>query len=168
MAHYGQLIDAGEPYKENFTRLLAKFYGNPILIKIDTANGYSMYVGRIQCLLAIEKRYLIVYLPEDSQPMGTLRSLAEMNWVNLQARTLESQFPNATLIQYEPKRLPGLDVPIFLTKRENDETTYKPMGDDLPLVITMLTPKKLSYNYQDKGTIVSALETFQTILTWAN
>lgn len=170
MAHYGQLIDNEAKdffnIKEKFRALLVKFFNNPIMLKLKTFNDHDMYVSEIRCLLSVQKRYVIAYAKEDGFSKGTLKRLEHINWENFQTRTLdESQLPkNLPLIQHVPNQLPGLDNVISKISSSETETVYS--TNKFPLTITMLHPKKMSYNYQDKGTIASALETYQTILTW--
>lgn len=167
MAHYGELIETGEPTREKFNLLIVKFYNNPVMIKLKSAGSHSMYVAKVRCLLSTQKRYLILYVREDGLQLGTPRYLKDLDWDNFQTRTLdELPLPaNAPYVQYAPARLPGLDGAIAKVGATETETTYQATGE-FPLVVTMLHPKKMSYNYQDKGSIVSALETYQTILTW--
>ena len=167
MANYGELIETGEPTMEKFNSLLTKFYNDPVMIKLKTTGTHSMYVAKVQCMLSTQKRYIILYVDEDGYHPGSSRYLRDLDWVNFQTRTLdELPLPaNTPYVQYAPIRLPGLDAVINKTNGTETDTTYNAVGE-FPLVVTMLHPKKMSYNYQDKGSIVSALETYQTILTW--
>lgn len=167
MAHYGQLIDTGETKQDKFNSLLVQFYNNPVMVKLKTVNNHGMFVAKVHCLLSAQKRYIIAYVDRDMSPNGTHVRLDSLRWDNFQTRTLdEMEMPaNTPYVQYAPKRIQGLDNAISKIDASNNSTTYQAVGE-FPLTVTMIHPKKMSFNYQDKGTIVSALETFQTILTW--
>ena len=67
--------------------------------------------------------------------------------------------------RYEPRHMPPLNQKITIKTQNENQSTYN--AESFPVVITLLhTRKKNTFQYQPSGTIVSALETFQTIINF--
>jgi hypothetical protein len=116
------------------------------------------------CLLSKECRYIIAITHLNNFSLGTVEELKTMKWVSIQTRTLTEQYSVETHV-YEPKAEGPLATTINRIKKDKDSSTYE--SSELPIIITLLhTPKKS--NYQDKGTIVVAIETWETIITFSS
>ena len=95
---------------------------------------------------------------------GTTKKMDELTWISLQTRTLEDQH-NLKPHTYQAVQKPPLNQKINIQDQNEKQSTYHSTG--FPLVITLLhTRKNNSYQYQPTGTVVSALETFQTIINF--
>lgn len=166
MAQYGQVLDGGyEPEKDYIYTLFVDYFNNPIMTKIkDINNTYSMYACKMYCLLSKECRYIIAITHLNNFKLHTVEELRTMKWVSLQTRTLTEQYSVETHV-YEPKAEGPLATTINRIKKDKDSSTYE--SSELPIIVTLLhTPKKS--NYQDKGTIVVAIETWETIITFSS
>lgn len=165
MAQYGQVLDGGyEPEKDYVYSLFVNYFNNPTMTKIKDVGNYSMYGCKIYCLLSKECRYIIAITHMDNYTSGTVEELKNIKWISLQTRTLSEQYNVETHV-YEPKSEGPLATRITRVKKDNNSSTYE--SNELPIIITLLhTPKKS--NYQDKGTVVVALETWETIVTFAS
>jgi hypothetical protein len=60
------------------------------------------------------------------------------------------------------KRTPELQRRLKVVHRDREVTTYQ--VDSLPIHVSLLHMRKMEYEYPDEGTLISALETFRTIL----
>jgi hypothetical protein len=161
MAHYGQLLDIFEPDKEKMYKAFSDYFNNPIMHKIKDVNNHSMYMSKTSCLLTNECRYIICFLPKDNMHIGTKDSLSTLRWLSLQTRAMADNHdlpPHG----YHPNREGYLNIPIFRTNVTPEASTYK--CDTLPLIITLLH-KKSEQDYQSRGNIIAALETYSTIIT---
>lgn len=165
MAQYGQVLDGGyEPEKDYVYSLFVNYFNNPTMTKIKDMNNYSMYACKVYCLLSKECRYIIAITHMDNYSSGTVEELKTIKWISLQTRTLFEQY-NVQTHAYEPKAEGPLATGIVRIKKDNNTSTYE--STELPIIVTLLhTPKKS--NYQDKGTIVVALETWETIVTFSS
>jgi len=163
MASYGQILDTGyDPVKDNIYPLFHQYFENPRLVKIKNVDKYSMYMVKIHALLGVEFRYLIAFVPKNDLPIRDEKFLSQLEWESLQTRTLTDDhiIPSHS---YTPKRLPNLDQKIQLRSKDDNQYVYNVI--DLPIRITLLpTSKGLDYN--PSGTVVSALETYQTLVNW--
>ena len=117
------------------------------------------------CLLANVCRYLIAFVPVDDVKIFNSKTLSELRWVSFQTRTLDDKHEIKSF-PYTPKRGSELDAVIKKVQVTSDSVEYS--CKDIPIIINLLHQGKNVPSYQEKGTVVSALETFQTIITLDN
>ena len=121
-------------------------------------------MNRVYGMLCNEQRYIVAVILEDNMPIGTNKKLADLQWKSFQTRTSSEKYQGVRSFVYDQKRNDPYTSQIRLVKRENNNCEY--ISDTIPITITLLVPKgKSMYEYQPKGTIASALETFNTIIT---
>ena len=162
---YGQILEEYEPDVEVMYKAFTTFFNNPTMTKTKDVNKYSVYMSKTYCLLSNECRYLVAMVQRDNRGVGTLESLDTMQWVSFQTRTLRDIHdlpPHA----YNAKRGGPLDCEIVRTQNENRASTYK--CENFPIEISILHTGKGPSEYQDRGTIIAALETYQTIVKLNN
>jgi hypothetical protein len=84
----------------------------------------------------------------------------------LQTRTLPyDEYSNIKSHGYIPKEMGPLLAKINRTNITDEASTYE--CDDYPIIITLLhTRNKTSLTYQNSGTVIAALETWETIITF--
>lgn len=161
MAHYGEIFEAYEPDKDIMYKAFDTYFNSPVLTKIKNINGNSMYMTKIVCLLGNESRYIICFVIQDDLPVGTIEKLSNMRWLSLQTRSL-SDIYNIPSHRYQPKADGPLNVVINRINVTSEASTYK--CDSFPISVTLLH-KKGESDYQPKGNVISALETYATIIT---
>lgn len=166
MAEYGKMIDEFASVNEDIYKMFVDYLNNPIMVKTKDEEGYSVYVCKLYCLLNKDCRYIIVFTKIDTNMIGSEIKLKDLNWVSLQTRTLPSdEYSNISSHGYIPKEKGPLLSKIIRIKIEDEASTYK--CDDYPLIITLLhTKNKTSTSYNNRGTIIAALETWETIVTF--
>lgn len=170
MTTYGEIIDDYNPMKNNMYKMFSDYFVDPMMTKMKDENNLSMYVCRLYCLLNRECRYIIVFTEESQNSVGTLTNLSTLEWVSLQTRTLPEDFENFHDIKtshgYHPALQGSLVTLIKRTKATKEASTYE--CDEFPIIVTLLhTDKNTKEVYQNKGTIIHALETFQTVITFS-
>jgi hypothetical protein len=164
MAFYGSLIDEFASVNDNIYTMFTNYFNNPIMTKIKNEDKYSMYYTKSYCLLSKECRYIIVITDMDDYPLGTENQMKNLKWISLQTRTLFEQY-DIKSHGYTPIAQGPLLAHIYKEKKDEYATTY--ICKDLPLVVTLLhTERKNADSYQAKGTIIAALETWETIITF--
>lgn len=163
MAHYGKMLDAFEPEKELIYQSFVEYLNNPVLEKTKDTQGLSMYMTKTFCLLSNECRYIIVLVKKDKNTVGFRQNLQNMFWVSLQTRTLPQKGDCNTNHSYTPKHGGEIDTPI---KRDDyNERASNYSCEKFPnLLVTLLHTKEGPREYQDKGSIITALETYQTVV----
>lgn len=164
MASYGVIIDEFASINDNIYKMFVEYFKNPIMTKMKNESNYSMYASKAYCLLSKECRYVIVFVNRDVFPIKSEKSLSDLFWVSLQTRTLSDQF-DIKSHGYQPVAEGPLLEKIERINITKEASTYK--CEDLPLIVTLLhTSKKNSDTYQNRGTIIAALETWETIITF--
>jgi hypothetical protein len=165
MAQYGEIVNEYEPEIDSVYSLFNKYFDNPLLVKTKDINNLSMYIVKVYCLLSTQCRYIIALVPLDTKNVGDKQYLDSLRWVSLQTRTLD-QMNDVPSHSYLVKKGGELNSEIVRIKKDQRCSTYK--CDKLPISITLLHKDKSIYEYQDKGIVISALETYQTIITLNN
>jgi hypothetical protein len=166
MANYGEILDDFNPVNEHLYSLFVAYFANPTLTKIKNQAQFSMYAVKFFCLLSKECRYLILFTSINSYTIGSVDEMKNIKWVSLQTRTLFEQFDCLTH-SYSPSSSSPLNVLIERNKITDEASFYS--CPTFPITITLLhTKQKDKLSYQNSGTIIAALETFETIITFNN
>jgi len=167
MAHYGEIIDDFDPQKDHIYTLFTNYFKNPKMIKIKDTQTHSMYLCKLYCLLNRECRFIIAFVEKNNSHIDTVEHLDLLKWVSLQTRTLpENEYPNIDVVHgYQAVSEGQLTSIINRTKIDDVASTYE--CQDIPIIITLLhTEKNTKESYQNKGSVINALETFNTIITF--
>ena len=157
-----------DPERTKIYEMVDRYFDHPVVYKQrnETSSSWSLYAVQIRCFLLKEKRFLVVIMPMDSDPIGTSRPLNTMRWVSFQARTLsETVFPNLPVHTYQPKQMPPFTTKLVSPKRSKTITIYH-VEDYKDCKISMLHTRNLEYEYSSEGMFNSAMETFQTIISF--
>ena len=163
MANYGELLDSYEPDTDQLYDSFVKYFNYPKMTKIKNSDNLSMYMTKLYCLLNNQCRYIVVIVKEDYHPLKTQKDLSELLWVSLQTRTLKDNH-DIPSHNYNPEQKGFLNKKIYRVDVNDKSSTYK--SDGLPLTITLIhTKTDTKAEYQSNGNIISALETYQTIIT---
>lgn len=163
MSQYGYSFDNSyNPNHDNIYKLLSYYFDNPTLHKIEDKNSHSMYAVKIHSLLGTEYRYIIAITEQDYNPIGTPFPLSNLRWKALQTRTLTENY-NVPTVSYNVKRKQPFNTSIELKNRTNTHTEYS--SKELPITVTLLHKQNLAHEYPNKGTIVTAIETYYTVIT---
>ena len=167
MASYGEIIDNYDPARDLVYKYFTTYFRNPMLTKIKDTDKHSMYLTKLYCLLNRECRYIIVFIEKNLHSPGTLEELKTMNWISFQTRTLTEQYNDLEPHGYEPLAEGPLSAHINKINITKEISTYN--CDEFPIIVTLLhTEKNTPETYQKSGTIINALETFHTIITFIN
>lgn len=151
----------------DLTAMLDAYFNSPILTKvkdISDSSGtpiYSMYACKLHCLLNRQCRYIIVIIKYDDLNIGFQCRFAFMNWISFQTRTLDANYQIQSH-HYQPTK----NTPLMKKIKQINQTTeaIEYSCEDLPIVISLLTTNEQP-SYQQEGSLVAALETFQTVIT---
>lgn len=163
MNKYGySLISPKEQIKNDLYDYFTSYFNNPSMTKVENTNNTSMYICRIMTLLN-ENRYLIVNVLETDHKVGHKTDMVNLKWLSLQTRMLNSIY-DIPKHRYTPMKYPPLYKDIIRTQKQNDYSTYNCAV--YPIEVTLLNIKKSYHDFPNRGTILSALETYSTIITF--
>ena len=164
--NHGQLFTDYTPEQDYIYESFAYYFDNPLMVKTKDVDNYSMYICKIHCLLNKDYRYIILFTDQDTNINGFKKPLKDLKWVSFQTRTLSDHHPNLIQHNYTPKRQHPFTSEINAIKRDKEGVTYH--AKDLNILILLLTQEKESKFYQNKGSIASAFETYNTIISFRN
>ena len=167
MAEYGKIIDEFASINENIYQYFYEYFKDHLMSKEKNVdNKYSVYVSKLYCLLNKDCRYIIILTEIDDNPIKSKINLSNLVWISLQTRTLSSEeYDDLESHGYIPKNQGPLTNKIIRTEYNKDASTYK--CEKFPIIITILGNKnKDAITYRNEGTIIEALETWQTIITF--
>ena len=106
----------------------------------------------------------MIFINKDKNIVGKLIPMNSCKWCFLQTRTLED-IHNIKPHSYQTRITPELNHKIKIIKRDDKQSEYE--CETLPINITILhTRKDFTYQYQNNGNIINALETYQTIVNF--
>jgi hypothetical protein len=143
--------------------ILNKYYNNPVCTKLSNSGDYSMYWVRISSFLSNSKRYLIIMVDRDVFMIGDTRKLSDLKWRVFQARNVPDD-KQIAFHTYQASNRPPFNTKCTLENRGDQSTDY--ILEGFPIRITLLHTNDTKYQYPDAGTLASALETFETVLTF--
>lgn len=161
MSTYGLVID-DEIEQDALLDYFDDYFNHPTLYKIkDFEDKYSLYMVKTYCLLNTQCRYITMIVPIDSNPVHTPLKMRGVKWLSLQTRELTTnhKIPSHS---YQPSKNNPLNKKIERVEQTEKESIY--FCSEYPLTIKLLQKKGIN-EFQSKGNLVAALETYQTIIT---
>ena len=166
--NYGKIIEDFKVEHKFIHEKFNEYYQSPTLLKIKDVNNFSMYMNKLYCLLSKECRYIVAFVDIDPNPIGFETKLIDLNWVSFQTRTIDSSEYTGFKFKYHSYEAVGrgeLLAEIVRTEITDEASIYR--CEKLNLIVTLLhTEKNTKEVYQPSGNVISALETFQTIITF--
>jgi hypothetical protein len=163
MTQYGYAFDHSfDPSKTSVYELFVNIYSNPKLTKTKDDDKNSIYMGKTSCMLINECRYLIATVPNDGNNIGTTIELSKLYWTNFQTRTLKGKFTCNTCSSANTLSKSPL---LKLVERTPQYTQY--VNNELQIKVSLLHTKTNNlYEYPNNGDLISALELYNTIITF--
>jgi hypothetical protein len=167
MLKHGELFDDYSPDFSLFYAAISIFYNHPKMEVLKIDNGFVMYGCKLKCLLEI-KRYLFAVVKDDNTvSLGDVLSLGDLQWEALHIKELPDVivFKNKDH-EYNPQRIIYLDHPIVRTEINDDESIYScDYHKDIKIKL-IHKDKNSRTQYQETGNLLSALETFMTVISF--
>jgi hypothetical protein len=130
--------------------------------KMKQTSNQTIYGVEIPSMLMSEKHYLLATINKSMEAIAL--PLSEIFWDSLQIRT----FPASTVLhKFQKHKFIVKREPIYYSKlqiknRDKKISTYT--SDLSGVEISLLHTKDLEFEYPNEGTLISALETYQTIV----
>jgi len=161
-----------DPRRDFIYDTIAGYFQNPSMVKIPPREetGMDLFAVRVSSMLLKDRRFLFVLAPPDAtMPFGTVQPLRSIQWEVLQARSVVDDDDLAMLpvMKYDIRRDAFRDYRLIMDNGTEDWTSYR-VQPLLPIRVHLLHRKKGRHEYSTEGTIVAAIETYQTILSFTN
>ncbi len=143
--------------------MFVRYYDEPIMTKVKNEGNFSIYMCKLNTKVSNETRYIGVIVPMDAFIIGDTQQLRNLKWVAFQTRSFAQAYPMIKRTHfYVPKQIPEFQTAINQVFKNGNEAIYT--SPELPFKITLLYAKNTFY--PEKGTLISALETYNTIVEW--
>jgi len=143
--------------------LINRYFGKIIFVKADLREDHTIYVAALSSSFQDgKKQYALAFVPVHLAII-TQGYLSDLQWVNLQTRTMT----NGYRLQPQRWEIPkGLDTPLF-TAVERTESKTRYLSDDHPLEMILIhDPKKKSkMQYHTHMNLLAALTTFKCVIS---
>ena len=145
-------------------------YDSFVMTKVGQYQDMGIYKALVDSLIAGPSRYVVAIVPQDSTPMGSEKMLSSLKWVSFQTRTTENIVKEFNGVQVYPQTYRitpqnNITDPVNLIEEKRSHFLYLP--ENLPVKIEVLKLKE-DDSFARKGTVSSALELYQTVLTIEN
>jgi hypothetical protein len=162
---YGEPIDDFSPERIQVYQQFCSYFENPIMTKVKDDDKFSTYAVKLYCLLSKECRYLIAIMYRTIDVIGTQTRLSDIEWISFQTRTLRESFKCSTH-SFIVNSLHEFSTSAIERKEVTKEASSY-IALSLPIIVTLLhTKNKTAESYQKSGTVMLALETFETVITF--
>jgi len=145
-------------------------YDSFVMTKVGQYQDMGIYKALVNSLLAGPSRFIVAIVPNDSAPMGSEKMLSSLRWVSFQTRTTDNIAKEFNGVQVYPQTYSinsqnNISDPVNLIEEKRSHFLYLP--ENLPIRIEVLKLKE-DDSFARKGTVSSALELYQTVLTIEN
>jgi len=149
-----------------------ELYKGVIMTKTNEYNQepygiYGIYKARLNSYTMGDNNIIIAIVPDDDLPLGTRKLIDSLEWISFQTRVMTNvkKDLNGFVLPMQNYMIKGdsiLNDRIKAVKETNTKMIYS--TSNLPLKVEIL---KINENdtFSEEGSIISALEVFQTVVT---
>lgn len=158
--------------KEYIRKAFSELYKGVIMTKTNEWNQepygvYGIYKARLNSYTMGDNNIIIAIVPGDELPLGTRKLIDSLEWLSFQTRVMTNvkKDLNGFSLPMQNYMIKGdsiLNDRIKAIKETNTKMIYS--TSNLPLKVEIL---KLNEDdtFSEEGSIISALEVFQTVVT---
>lgn len=145
-------------------------YSNFIMTKVGQYENYGIYKALVDSYTAGPSKYIVAIVPNDVTPLGGQKPLSALKWESFQARSTTSilkEFNNMEVHPQSYRITQENNVSDNINLIDERRTHYIYVAENLPLKIEILKMKPEDV-FSERGTVTSALELYQTVVTIEN
>lgn len=144
-----------------------RMYPECLMTKTSQHGDYGIYKALIETLTAGDSKYITAFVANDKVKVGSEKMLSSLQWTCFQTRTTNNVAKEFEGFEAYPQRYvvtveTNVTDPIHLVDEKRNYFVYKP--ENLPLNIQILKMNENDH-FAERGTVTSALDLFQTVLT---
>lgn len=164
MTEYGELLEQDNSPLDDMREAFVLYFNNPVMTFTKHVNECSIYMAKNYCLLSRMCRYLVAIVYDKDKKLDQKVPLNSLRWISFQTRTLAENY-DLPPHSYIAKRGGPLDVKITRINVTERGSMYN--CDKYDILITLLHENnKGPTDYQPYGSLIAALETFNTIISF--
>ena len=174
MTKYGKVIDGNFG---NFGNLDNSSSNNKHSVFHEILGGQTqftkindtVYATLVKTLLGKYKRYVLVVVNNDTESVGTVKSLKSLNWDSIQLRSVSGVVTGVTTTADISLFNISRSIPIKRYNIVKGEGTlmseYYCDSYDSPYKIVLIHTTDSEFEYISDGTLISALTTWNTLIS---
>ena len=149
---------------------ISNLYNNFVMTKVGQYETHGIYKALVNSLTSNSSKFIVAIVPNDNVPIGREKLLSSLKWVSFQTRTTTNILREFGNIELRPQSYyitsdNNISDVVNLVDEKHSNFLYIP--DNLPLKIEVLKLKN-DDSFANKGTVMSALELYQTVLSITN
>ncbi len=163
---------ASTPSSTTLHQVVTEYFNSTSLVKVDNANGFGLYMARVNSMLSNTFRYIIAMVPHDVSLIGQMVPLHELRWTVFQTRSLPARHPRdgpitVPTFAYSPKKH-GFFSSELVVKPEASNSEYSTYASPTfpNMTLTLMSSANIGF-LPSHGNLNSALESFSTIIQLA-
>lgn len=144
---------------------ILNFYFKDLLFtQVDRKQGYTIYGAAIKSMIGGGKQRYILLFVSNHLAIKKQAKITELPWQNLQTRNLQYSYKLKRQDWMPPRDMPNILFGV-VNRTKNYSTYYNP---EFPFEIILLheAKKKTMYQYNNKLTLTSIIETFNSVFNY--
>jgi hypothetical protein len=154
---------------EHIRNAINTVYAGFNMVKTMQSGPWGVYKAPVATLLSGDYKYIVCIVQNDSVPLGGVIPLAKLPWTIFQTRSTVNMAQEMGNYNMKPQGYaipPGRKSLIYDKIKMINETDTKwvYLSDNLPVKVEVLKTKQDEWRAPE-GTIIGALELFNTIVT---
>lgn len=153
--------------KTEIYKAINNIYKSFQMTKTNQFENYGVYKARVECYICSDNRYIVAIVENDNDSIGTVKPLTELNWISFQTRIIKTidEFKRFNMFpkSYSLPTKSILNDKIIKIGETKEKSVYQ--TENLPLDVEILHLNE-NETFQDKGTVIAALEMYQTVITF--
>ena len=147
---------------------IAELFDGFIMTKTQQFQSFGIYKASVESQSGNEQKYIVVIIPNDQQYIvGSNFYLKDLNWINFQSRSTDDTLNELSNYNLKPQQYSIKKENILFDKIKLGgelETKHIYIPDNLPITVELLL-KKSDQTFAQEGTVISAIQLFQTVIS---
>lgn len=148
--------------RERIYSLFIACYGDLQFTKVKESATHHVFMVKLNTNLLTDNKYLVAVVSKEYNT-PQICYLSQLKWDSFQTRTMKENY-DIVSVNIHKNPIKEFLSPIYASKHGKTNTLYD--VESLPIKVMLLHKKGKMYEYEDKGRVDLALETYQTIVTF--
>lgn len=149
---------SGESKLEEIYASFIEHFGDLMMAKHKLMGSFCAYTTKIKSGLSYGSRIIVVVIPDDGMPMGAMRPLHTLHWLNFQTRFTTQEIPTREFNMPETKNT-LVNSMIERVQKDGLKSVYK-VHNYPELKVTLFKKKDSIQDWAERNKLYVALHTF--------
>ncbi len=156
-----------DQYRFKIYKAINDYFPEFVFTKVKESGKYSIWKSLVSCMICIGQRYLIAITINDRQDIGARLPLESLHWESFQTRWSENDpdIQNFNLQTYKHNKVHNTTLNDIIKLTRQNKKTYMYECNNLPIIVEIIKQSE-NENLSETGTVISALDLFQTVISF--